>query len=178
MADHKSDAELLDLIENITSPSAKARERHAGERTGGSQGFLSDDASSHCSNANTFNTVEGIKIEKDSGELHNSISDTEGNDAAPVKHQEDLNPSKDVDLEHLENNLKIEKNGNDNSDDSENDDEDNHLHLLSKNELVHSLQDCRTELDLTSKKVEQLERQLKKSDEYNGVLRNMVRFNS
>lgn len=46
--------------------------------------------------------------------------------------------------------------------------------LLSKEELIFSLQECRTELDLTKKELEKTKRQLQKSNDYNIVLRNMV----
>ncbi|XP_052278408.1 angiogenic factor with G patch and FHA domains 1-like isoform X2 [Dreissena polymorpha] len=48
------------------------------------------------------------------------------------------------------------------------------FHLLSKSELVHSLQECRTELSITKKKLEATLRLLKKSDDYNEVMRKMV----
>lgn len=46
--------------------------------------------------------------------------------------------------------------------------------VLSKQELISRLHKCRTELDITRKMLERTERQLKKSNEYNGVIRKMV----
>lgn len=46
--------------------------------------------------------------------------------------------------------------------------------VLSKQELISRLHNCRTRLDITRKMLERTERQLKKANEYNGVLRKMV----
>ena len=46
--------------------------------------------------------------------------------------------------------------------------------LLSKEELIESLDECRTELDITKKKLARSERQLQRSNDYNNQLRDMV----
>ncbi|XP_052795780.1 angiogenic factor with G patch and FHA domains 1-like isoform X1 [Mya arenaria] len=151
MALHKTDAELLDLIHSVTTKSTSKPDRSFGCK--------------HRTGKETSNEESHEEADTEFADRQN----VSGSDFSTEKMESELSAGQ-ADTQTKGGNLNIDSE----LDDGESDEDKSYLFLLSKDELVHSLQDCRTELDLTNKKVEKLERQLKKSDDYNSVLRKMV----
>ncbi|WAR00725.1 AGGF1-like protein, partial [Mya arenaria] len=139
-------AELLDLIHSVTTKSTSKPDRSFGCK--------------HRTGKETSNEESHEEADTEFADRQN----VSGSDFSTEKMESELSAGQ-ADTQTKGGNLNIDSE----LDDGESDEDKSYLFLLSKDELVHSLQDCRTELDLTNKKVEKLERQLKKSDDYNSV---------